>query len=142
MSDVTQKTEVGSLNGTPEKRMFWSIMSDYDLRTGLCELVDNVLDIWVHTKPRAPLEIKLSLDSDRQLISISDNAGGVRREDLRLLIAPGGSKNDPNAEIIGYFGVGSKRAVVALAEHVVIKTRAKDEDESYEIDLTKEDHSI
>lgn len=138
MSDVTQKTEVGSLNGTPEKRMFWSIMSDYDLRTGLCELIDNVLDIWLHAKPRLPLTIALSLDSDRQLISIKDNAGGVRREDLRLLITPGGSKNDPNAEIIGYFGVGSKRAVVALAEHVVIKTRAADENESYQIDLTKD----
>ncbi|MFZ1219798.1 MAG: ATP-binding protein, partial [Chthoniobacterales bacterium] len=138
MSDVTQKTEVGSLNGIPEKRVFWSIMSDYDLRTGLCELIDNVLDIWVQAKPRSPLKVQLALDAERQLISIRDNAGGVKREDLRLLITPGGSKNDPNAEIIGYFGVGSKRAVVALAEHVVIKTRAKDENESYQIDLTKD----
>lgn len=80
MSDVSQKTEVGSLNGIPEKRVFWSIMSDYDLRTGLCELIDNVLDIWVHAKPRLPLEVQLSLDAERQLISIRDNAGGVKRD--------------------------------------------------------------
>jgi hypothetical protein len=34
MASVTKKTEVGPLDGTPEKRMFWSIISDYDLKTG------------------------------------------------------------------------------------------------------------
>lgn len=32
--------------------------------------------------------------------------GGVNRDDLSLLIAPGRSCNDPSAVIIGIFGVG------------------------------------
>lgn len=137
MSTVTRKTEIEPLNGTPEKRMFWSIISDYDLNTGLTELVDNALDIWIGTKNRKPLRIELTLDADRQIVTLVDNAGGVPRENLRLLIAPGGSMNSPDGESIGIFGVGSKRAVVAVAEHVSIKTHHVG-DGSFQIDITKE----
>ncbi len=117
--------------------MFWSIISDYDLKTGLTELVDNALDTWIGTPNRSPLRIELTLDADRQMVTITDNAGGVPRANLRLLIAPGGSTNSPDGKTIGIFGVGSKRAVVAVAEHVSIKTHYRG-DESYQIDITKE----
>lgn len=137
MSEVTHKTEVGRIDGTPEKRMFWSIMSDYDLTTGICELVDNAIDIWMMQKPRGSLLVQLSLDPDRQLIVVKDNAGGVPQADLRLLVTPGASRNEPDFESIGYFGVGSKRAVVALAEQVVIKTRDKN-GKSFQLDISKD----
>lgn len=137
MVTVTQKTEIEPMDGTPVKRMFWSIISDYDLKTGICELVDNAVDLWALTNRSRRLTIRVNLDPERQLISVIDNAGGVKRQDLRLLIAPGGSRNDPAAEVIGVFGVGSKRAAIALAEHVVIKTRFRDE-ESSELDITPE----
>jgi hypothetical protein len=123
MKNITQKREAGLLDGTPEKRMYWSIISDYDIQTGISELIDNAIDQWMGSKAQQKLLIDLKLDWDRQLIQIKDNAGGVKEEDLRLLIAPGASRNDPDAESIGIFGVGSKRAVVALAEIVIIKTR-------------------
>ncbi len=134
---VTRKTEVEPLDGMPEKRMFWSIISDYDLKTGITELIDNAVDIWIGKKHRGKLRVDLVLEADRQLITLRDNAGGVRQEHLRLLIAPGGSRNSPDAESIGIFGVGSKRAVVALAEHVSIKTRHPD-DRSFQVDIPKE----
>ena len=46
---IARKTEIAPIDGTPVKRMFWSIISDYDLRTGLCELVDNAIDLWTVT---------------------------------------------------------------------------------------------
>jgi hypothetical protein len=52
---------------------------------------------------------------------------GVKFEDLSVLLAPGGSKNDPKAAVIGIFGVGSKRASIALGEHVEVKTRFRGE---------------
>lgn len=137
MSGVTRKTEIEPLNGTPEKRMFWSIISDYDLQTGLTELVDNALDLWMGTRHRKPIRIELTLDAERQMVALTDNAGGVPKENLRLLIAPGGSLNSPEGESIGIFGVGSKRAVVAIAEHVTIKTHRAG-DGSFQIDITKE----
>ena len=84
-----------------------------------------------------PLSIDINLDVGRQVISVSDNAGGIKHEELRLLIAPGGSRNDPDAEIIGIFGVGGKRASIALGEHVEIRTRHKKQ-QTYQLDITKE----
>lgn len=136
-SGVTRKTEAAAIDGTPDKRLFWSIISDYDLRTGLCELVDNALDLWMLNGRTRSLTVNLELDVERQLISVEDDAGGVTESDLRLLIAPGGSRNSPHSEIIGVFGVGSKRASVALGEHVEIRTRHKRQG-SFELDITKD----
>jgi Histidine kinase-, DNA gyrase B-, and HSP90-like ATPase len=119
---IDHKKEVQTIDGTPVKRMFWSIISDYGLKTGLCELVDNALAQW-SDRGRAGLVIELNLDVQRQLISVRDNAGGVSLADLNLLISPGGSRNDPSAVLIGIFGVGGKRSAIALAEYVEIKTR-------------------
>ncbi len=134
---VDQKTEIGHVDGTPDKRMFWSSITDYDLKTGLCELVDNAIDLWTAEDRKRPVTIALTLDPDRQLISVHDNAGGIKHEELRLLIAPGGSRNNPNAELIGIFGVGGKRADIALGEHVEIKTR-RHRQQSYQLDITKD----
>lgn len=134
---VTQKSEVHTIDGTPEKRIFWSIISDYGLKTGLCELIDNSIDYWMSTGKNGRLTIKINLDAERQLISVIDNAGGVKAENLKLLIAPGGSDNNPLSEVIGLFGVGSKRAGVALGEQVHIRTRYKNE-KSFELNVTHE----
>jgi len=136
MTGVTRKIEAGPIDGTPVKRMFWSIISDYDLKTGLCELVDNALDLWKSNKQKTPLKIEVTLDVQRQLISITDNAGGVKKDELDLLIIPGGSRNNPGAHVIGIFGVGSKRAGIALGELVRIQTRFKKE-QSFEIEIGK-----
>jgi hypothetical protein len=133
---VSVKREVGVIDGTPVKRMFWSIISDYDLKTGLCELIDNAIDIWLDARRGTP-KIQIDLDTEQQVISVVDNVGGVRYDDLDVLLAPGGSKNDPKDEVIGIFGVGSKRAGIALGEHVEIRTRFRSE-KSYELNLTPE----
>jgi len=134
VSKTTQKREAGLLDGTPEKRMYWSIIGDYDIKTGTCELIDNAIDLWMEAKAQHKILIEVDLDPERQLITIKDTAGGVKEEDLRLLVAPGASSNSPDAETIGIFGVGSKRAVVALAESVTIKTRHAGA-KSYQIDI-------
>ncbi len=134
---VDRKTPIELINGTPKKRMFLSIISDYDLMTGLCELVDNAIDLWMCGGRKNSLEVSIEVDAERQLISVRDNAGGVKRHELSVLITPGESKNDLAAEVIGVFGVGGKRAGIALAEHVTIKTRYLEE-ESCELDMTPE----
>jgi hypothetical protein len=134
---VDRKTQIEPINGTPAKRMFLSIISDYDLQTGLCELVDNALDLWMNGDRLTSLLVSIELDAERQLISVKDNAGGVKRHELRLLVAPGESKNDLTAELIGIFGVGGKRAGIALAEQVTIKTRFQKEETS-ELNVNQE----
>ena len=137
MAKITKKTFLETIDGTPKKRLFLSIISDYDLRTGICELVDNALDLWMLNERARGLEIQVFLDVDRQLIRVLDNAGGVRESQAELLIAPGASRNDMGEAIIGIFGVGGKRAGVALGELVEIRTRHQSE-QSIQIDLTRE----
>jgi hypothetical protein len=135
MAKVSRKTEIQPLDGTPEKRLFWSIISDYDLSTALTELADNAFDIWLSGRSTQVLSIVAELDVEQQWITIKDDAGGVPKQNLRLLVAPGGSANSAEEESIGIFGVGSKRAVVAVAESATIKTRFGLED-SFQIDIS------
>jgi len=109
---------------TPEKRIFLSVISEYDMERSICELIDNAIDLWKKNNHHS-LEIKIILDDSRQMISIEDNAGGVEKSELGLLLSPGKTTNEISDNVIGYFGVGIKRAVVALAEDITIKTRYK-----------------
>jgi hypothetical protein len=131
------KREAKILDGTPDKRLFWSIIQDYSLETSVCELIDNALDLYLRGRQSTPVFIKIELDVERQLIRIEDNAGGVREALLELLIRPGGTGNNRDSEGIGYFGVGSKRAVVALGENTTILSRFERE-RSYRIDIDKD----
>lgn len=137
MAKVTRKTLLTSINGTPKKRFFLSIISDYDLRTGLCELVDNAIDFWLANDRAKPLRVDVTLDCERQMIRVTDDAGGVAEQDAELLIAPGASGNPLDHHSIGIFGVGGKRAGVALGELVEIRTRHGNE-ASLQIDITQE----
>ncbi|MGY0794617.1 ATP-binding protein [Azospirillum argentinense] len=137
MSGVSHKQQLEIIDGTPEKRLFLSIISDYDLRTGLSELVDNAIDLWTENGGKKSLNIQITLDDARQIICVEDDAGGVQESQLRLLIVPGASRNRASKGIIGTFGVGGKRAGVALGELVEIRTRHKKE-KSLQIDITKE----
>lgn len=137
LAKINKKTFLKTVDGTPKKRLFLSIISDYDLKTGLCELVDNALDFWTSDGKKKPLHIDLALDADRQYIQVRDNAGGVSEDAAELLISPGASRNDSGAHLIGIFGVGGKRASVALGELVEIRTHHKDS-KSFQVDLTKE----
>ena len=125
------------IDGTPEKRMFLAIISDYNLRTGICELVDNALDFWLASGKKPGLKVDVRLDVQRQMIRVSDNAGGVRAEDARLLVSPGASSIRDGHLVIGTFGVGGKRAGIALGEQVEIRSRFG-RGKSIQVDITND----
>lgn len=114
------------LDATPEKRIYLSIISEYDLKRSICELIDNAIDLWTKKK-RVDLEIKIILDDRQQSISIEDNAGGIEESKLDHIVSPGKTSNSTHDDVIGYFGVGSKRAVVALAQDIAIHSRFENE---------------
>lgn len=111
----------------PSKRMYQSIIADYDTETSLCELIDNALDAWVKGGKSKLLEILLTIDVQQQVIVVIDNAGGIKESDILNIIAPGHTSNLGDESTIGVFGVGSKRAVVALGQKIKISTRFANE---------------
>ncbi|HMQ80956.1 MAG TPA: ATP-binding protein [Ignavibacteria bacterium] len=114
---------IENTNARPSKRIYRSIISDYDLNKTICELIDNVLDIWIRNGKINSVLINIKINTTQQTIRVQDNAGGLKLEDLKYIVAPGYSLNKPGDEVIGFFGVGSKRAVVAIAEEIRIYTR-------------------
>lgn len=117
------KREVDTINAVPTKRLYLSIISDYDITLALCELIDNALDNWTKGGRSGKLSIALTMNVAQQTITVSDDAGGVKKEELRNIVSPGATSNAPTDATIGIFGVGTKRAVVALAQEVKIRTR-------------------
>lgn len=128
------KKQIDTVDATPSKRLYLSIIADYDLNKGICELIDNALDIWIKDNKTNRLNISITLDENQQTIVVKDNAGGVTKDDLGNIVGPGHSSNSEKDKTIGIFGVGTKRAVVALAQDIKIKTRRK-EGKSYQVEF-------
>lgn len=128
------KKEIDKLNAIPSKRIFHSIIADYDLNRSICELVDNGLDVWVRGKKAKAISISIKLEKTQQTITVEDNAGSLPKSDLRYIVGPGETGTNPTDETIGIFGVGTKRAVVALAQDVKITTRFPKE-KTFQIDF-------
>jgi hypothetical protein len=127
------KTQIGTLDAIPSKRLFLSIIADYDLNRSICELIDNALDVWVRNGRSSNIKIDVTLATDQQIISVTDNAGGLKRSELRYVVGPGQTGSIATDETIGIFGVGTKRAVVALSQDIKITTRYR-QDKTHEVD--------
>lgn len=128
------KKSAGQIEATPSKRLYFSIIADYDLNRAICELIDNALDIWMKNHRANPINVDIDIDSDLQTIRVCDNAGGVKETLLSDVVAPGQTSNEPSEETIGIFGVGTKRAVIALAKNIKITTRYK-RDKTFQIEI-------
>ena len=103
------KEQIDRLDATPTKRIYYSIIADYDLNRSVCELIDNGLDVWVRNGRQTGVGINITLDKRQQTIKVIDNAGGVPRHELSYIVGPGQTGTDPSDETIGIFGVGTKR---------------------------------
>ncbi|MCD1653519.1 ATP-binding protein [Treponema zuelzerae] len=130
------KELVSNVDATPSKRLYLSIIADYDINKALSELIDNSLDIWKLSGKDKVLNVLIDLDKTQQRILVKDNAGGISENDLSFIVSPGQSKNNDIDNTIGVFGVGSKRSVVALAQEVRIKTRKSSDCWQIEFDDT------
>jgi hypothetical protein len=58
------KQQVDTLDAIPSKRIYLSIIADYDLKRSICELVDNGLDVWMKGGKATQITIKVSLDKN------------------------------------------------------------------------------
>jgi hypothetical protein len=117
------KQRVGTVDGSPDKRLLSSVIADYDLNRAVCELVDNAIDTWSITHATDKLRVRIRYDESQKTLQVTDNAGGVPEANLGDVVGPGRSRNKPTDPVIGIFGIGTMRAVVALAQDVRITTR-------------------
>ncbi|MGE4305717.1 MAG: ATP-binding protein [Novosphingobium sp.] len=128
------KNQVDTLDAVPSKRLFLSIIADYDLNRSICELVDNGFDVWTRAGRADAITIDVWLDDHNRAIRVEDNAGGLPRGELRYIVGPGQTGSTDTDTTIGIFGVGTKRAVVALAAQIRITTRYQNQP-TYQIEF-------
>ncbi|HEC75660.1 MAG TPA: ATP-binding protein [Thermoplasmatales archaeon] len=106
---------IEEIDATPNKKVLMSISKDIDLYHGICEMIDNSIDNWKINGMIEELRINLFFDEGDNKIEYEDNSGGIREDILSMIIQPGGTERTLDEETIGIFGVGSKRALIALA---------------------------
>ncbi|MDO8517170.1 MAG: ATP-binding protein [Nanoarchaeota archaeon] len=119
MSDIL----IEEIDVTPSKEILESIASDIDLKKGLLEFIDNSIDAFFVGDRTIPLIINMELDSSNQKVIYKDNAGGIKEENLNLIIKLGGTTRSSDDLSIGEFGVGMKRAIVALSKKAEVTSK-------------------
>jgi hypothetical protein len=107
---------------TPDKKLIRSVASDIDLKKGILELIDNAIDEW-RLRSSSSLKVELTADIGNKSLLYLDNAGGIKEENLNMLLKPGGTTRKPEDISIGEFGLGSKRAIIALSREADVVSR-------------------
>lgn len=126
----------------PTKQFFVSMLTrDISLDDAILDLVDNCLDGAMRLANGGDVEygkhyVKISLSKDQ--FSIEDNCGGIPR-DVAIQYAfkmgrDADDKRDADAETIGMYGVGMKRALFKMGTDALVKTRHGDDTFEVHID--------
>jgi len=119
---------IRDLDVTPDKEVLISISKDIDLYRGICEMIDNSIDNWILNGKENGLFIDIFMDQTKNAIFYEDNSGGIKEDVLPLIIQPDGTERTSEEETIGIFGVGAKRALIALSKHSETISRYPSED--------------
>jgi hypothetical protein len=117
------------IDATPVTRELFRgyIHAGYTYPDAVAEYVDNSIQQVIRSGSATDRWVKVAADHDGTdfVIVISDNAGGIRRDDAVKVIRPGASGSASQSEEFSLFGIGGKVAGLSIARRVVILSRAK-----------------
>lgn len=116
---------------------------DITLADAILDLVDNCLDGALRLADGGDVDygrhfVKITLSADRFLIE--DNCGGIPRAIAKNYAFKMGRDSDDDrdseAETIGMYGVGMKRAIFKMGRNALVRTRHGED--TYEVPITSE----
>lgn len=136
------KPKTDQAQASPTKQFFVSMLTrDINLADAILDLLDNCLDGALRLSGGDRVDyaqhfVKIELDTDH--FSIEDNCGGIPREVARNYAFKMGREPDDNrdseAETIGMYGVGMKRAIFKMGREALVRTRFGDD--TFEVPIT------
>lgn len=145
MVDEGTPTKYGTVQAKPYKRFFVQMLTrDILLTDAILDLVDNCVDGILRSAsqleddtPYASFSVKIKYSAES--FEISDNCGGIPWELLchgafRIGGRPQGTV-DPIGTV-GTYGIGMKRAIFKIGRHAFVSTKAKNEGDEYEIEIS------
>ncbi|MFB6200182.1 MAG: protein NO VEIN domain-containing protein [Candidatus Nanohaloarchaea archaeon] len=100
----------------PNKDLFLGISRDLNYIEAVKELIDNSIDNWTRRTSRSD-DVKIEIECDDGKTIIRDNTGGISRDDINSVIAPGENAEEISKWSIGGFSLGAKRAIPKLADY-------------------------
>lgn len=128
-------TVIGKAQANPTKAFFVRMLTrDISLDDCILDLVDNSLDgAWrisaaepsVVAKDEALAAFKIDLRIDGDRFSVTDNCGGItfdQAADYAFTFGRQDTVTDDDAYSVGVYGIGMKRAVFKLGNHINIRS--------------------
>lgn len=114
----------------PTKRFFVSMLTrDIDLKDAILDLVDNCLDGALRAAGKAAVDYsrhRIDIELDGARFKIADDCGGIPRKVARdyafKLGREASDDRDGDAETIGMYGIGMKRAIFKMGRNSVVRT--------------------
>lgn len=129
---------------SPTKRFFVSMLTrDISLADAILDLLDNCLDGAMRLADGNNVDyakhfVKIEIAGDH--FSIADNCGGIPREVAKNYAFKMGREpdddRDSDAETIGMYGVGMKRAIFKMGRNALVRTRYGED--TFEVPITSQ----
>jgi hypothetical protein len=138
------KPSADQAQASPTKQFFVSMLTrDISLADAILDLLDNCLDGAMRLANGGAVDyakhfVKIEIAEDHFLIA--DNCGGIPREVAKNYAFKMGREpdddRDSDAETIGMYGVGMKRAIFKMGRNALVRTRHGDD--TFEVPITSQ----
>jgi len=135
-------------NANPEKHLFLEMfIRDLSLEDSILDLIDNSIDSLVRerninvSEALAPLEnndgkkgsvtkiepASININFNEKYFHIEDNCGGISIRDATEEVFRFGHPKGAKVGQLGVYGIGLKRAIFKIGNHITIESRTADE---------------
>ncbi|CAN7279805.1 ATP-binding protein [Acidovorax sp. LjRoot117] len=138
------KPSTDTAQASPTKQFFVSMLTrDISLADAILDLLDNCLDGAMRLANGNGVEyakhfVDIEIADDH--FSIADNCGGIPRDVAKNYAFKMGrepdDERDSDAETIGMYGVGMKRAIFKMGRNALVRTRHGED--TFEVPITSE----
>ena len=138
------KPSTDQAQASPTKQFFVSMLTrDIGLADAILDLLDNCLDGAMRLASGGAVDyakhfVKIEIAGDHFLIA--DNCSGIPREVAKNYAFKMGREpdddRDSDAETIGMYGVGMKRAIFKMGRNALVRTRHGDD--TFEVPITSQ----
>ena len=138
------KPSTDAAQASPTKQFFVSMLTrDINLADAILDLLDNCLDGAMRLANGKDVDYAkhfVNIEIAENHFSIVDNCGGIPRDVAKNYAFKLGREPDDNrdseAETIGMYGVGMKRAIFKMGRNALVRTRHGDD--MFEVPITSQ----
>jgi hypothetical protein len=126
--------ELKRINTRPSKSFFIkTLVRDIDLIDAILDLIDNSIDN--HIRNNYPDRRRILIEFSKEKFTISDNCGGIKKEQIYDRVLKFGQPSSERFKTIGVYGIGMKRAIFKMGENILLES--DDGVDNFSIRITK-----